>query len=545
MSHRRAGQWAAFIIALYFVVQMVGLTSVGLTDDDDFYIPAGIQYAKWLGQVATFDSDAFTRSTIDRAFKINNEHPPFAKYVFGVSHFAFQRWLGPTDAARVGTVLFSTLSAALLLVLCIFHLGPRRGLYAGAISVLLLSTLPRYYFHSHAATLDVPVAAMYLLAATLALLAERKKWAIIATGVAFGLATATKLNGPFLIIPYLFFAFAVRRGFGPKPGSADQVALPQIPMAALSMATIGPVVFFAIWPWMWADTVNRVVEYVSFHFNHYGIYFLYFGTLFDKNPYAPWHAPLTLAAITIPLATSGLALLGLWLGRTAIWSRIRRPEAYSEAYKREGDLVLFSILQAVVAIALVCFSGGPKYGGAKLFMPMYPFWCLLAGYGALRLYEVVVKEGLARWIPLVVTGTAVAASLSLQLKFGSYALSEYNGAVGGLRGATATGFERQYYDIAFRDLVAWLNDNAPKNTKVYFLPNNWEYVRTYKWYLRAGELREDIKVTRSPGPAQLIVVTHERRFARYGNDLINMRDKEVLMESIQDGVPIYSVLKVK
>lgn len=523
---------------------MLGLTSVGLTDDDDFYIPAGIEYAKWLGQAVTFDSGAFTQTGVDRAFKTNNEHPPFAKYVFGVCHFALKRWLGPTDSARVGTVLFSTLSAALLMVLCIFHLGRRRGLHAGLISVVLLSALPRYYFHSHAATLDVPVAAMYLLAATLALLAERHKWAIIATGVAFGLATATKLNGPFLIIPYLVFAFVVRRGLGGKTGSSDQVALPQFPMAALSMATIGPVVFFAIWPWMWFDTVNRVIQYVSFHFNHYGIYFLYFGTLFDKNPYAPWHAPLTMAAITIPLATSGLALLGLWLGRTAIWSRLRRPQTYSESYKREGDLVLYSILQAVVAIALVCFSGGPKYGGAKLFMPMYPFLCLLAGYGALRLYEVAIKERLPRWVPLVATGTAIAASLSLQLRFAGYALSEYNGAVGGLRGATATGFERQYYDIAFRDLVAWLNDNAPKNAKVHFLPNNWEYVRTYKWYRRAGELRDDIKVTRTPGSAELMVVTHERRFARYGNDLINMRDKEVLMESIQDGVPIYSVLKL-
>lgn len=547
MSSAKAGKIAALIVVGYLIVQLLGLKTMGLTDDDDFYIPAGIEYARWLGQVASFDGAAFTKAGIDRAFSPNHEHPPFAKYVFGICHFAFSKLLGPTDSARVGTVLFSTLSAALLFVLAIFHLGPRRGLFAGTVAVLLLLTLPRFYFHSHAATLDVPVAAMYLLAATLALLAERRGWAAWATGIAFGLATATKLNGPFMIVPYLVFALLVRRGLGrgEAPPRRGLVSLPQLPTALLSMVLIGPVVFFAIWPWMWFDVADRVVQYVSFHFNHYGIYFLYFGTLYDKNPFAPWHAPLTMAAITIPLATSGLALVGFGLGRTAMWSRIRRPGAYSEGYKREGDLLLTCVLNAAVSILVVSFSGGPKYGGAKLFMPFYPFFCLLAGYGAMRLYE-VAQEGLQRrWVPVAATGLAVVASLSLQLRFGGYALSEYNGAVGGLRGATAVGFERQYYDIAFRDLVAWLNANAPKDARVHFLPNNWEYVRTYKWYRTAGELRSDIQVTQSPGPAQWIILTHERRFARYGNDLIGLRNKPVLMEKVVDGVPIWSVVQAR
>jgi 4-amino-4-deoxy-L-arabinose transferase-like glycosyltransferase len=547
VTARRAGWLAAGLVALYLVLQLAGLKQVGLTDDDDFYIPAGIEYAQWLGRVVSFDASALRKEAIDAAFTPNHEHPPLAKYVFGVCHFAFGRWLGPTDSARVGTVLFSTLAAGLLMVLALFHLGPRRGLIAGGIGVLLLLTLPRFYFHSHAATLDVPVAAMYLLAATFALLAERRGWAAWAAGVAFGLATATKLNGPFLVAPYLVFALLVRRGTG-EPRRPGLVTLPRIPMALVAMAVLGPLVFFALWPWMWFDLAPRVGQYVGFHLNHYGIYFLYFGTVFDKNPFAPWHAPFTMAAITVPVATSLLAVLGLWLGRTAIWSRIARPAAYSEAYRREGDLLLSSALHAAVAVLVVAFSGGPKYGGAKLFMPFFPFWCLLAGYGALRLYE-VAEEHLprpwARVAPSAATGLAVAASLGLQLRFGGYALSEYNGLVGGLRGATATGFERQYYDIAFRDLVAWLNANAPKNAKVHFLPNNWEYVRTYKWYRQAGELRSDIQVTQGPAQAQLLILTHERRFQRYGGDLQQHRLDEVLEEKVVDGVPIWTVVKAR
>ena len=540
---------AAGLVALYLVVQLAGLTTVGLTDDDDFYIPAGISYAQWLGGIATFDKQAWSRAGIDAAFTPNHEHPPVAKYVFGLCHFAFGWLAGPTDSARIGTVLFSTLAAALLFVLAFRHLGEQRGLLAGGFSVLALLTLPRFYFHSHAATLDVPVAAMYLAAATLALVAERSRSAALWVGVVFGLATATKLNGPFLVVPYLVFAVLVRwRAAWAQPGKPlerGQVYLPPVPSALASMALIGPVVFFAVWPWMWFDTAKRVEEYVSFHLNHYGIYFLYFGRIYDKDPFAPWHAPFTMAAVTIPVAVSLLALIGIGLGAKVVLRRLTEAAGPDTAVRREGDLILTLVLHAAVAICVVAASGGPKYGGAKLFMPFFPFWCLLAGYGVLRLVEALKDAPVVqRAVPVGAAVLALSANAGLQLKFGGYALSEYNALAGGLKGATATGFERQYYDIAFRDLVAWLNKNAPKNARVHFLPNNWEYVRTYKWYRKGGELREDIRVINDPNRAQLLVLTHERRFARYGGDLLRYRQRPVLAERTIDGVPLWTVLNL-
>jgi hypothetical protein len=214
-------------------------------------------------------------------------------------------------------------------------------------------------------------------------------------------------------------------------------------------------------------------------------------------------------------------------------------------YRREADLVLTAILHAVISVLVVCFSGGPKYGGAKLFMPFFPFWCLLAGYGAVRLFEWARERGTPAWVPTGAVGLALVAALSLQVKFGEYALSQYNGVTGGLRGATAIGFERQYYDIAFRDLAAWLDENAPKNARIHFLPNNWEYVRTYRWYAKDGRVRRDIRVVQNEARAQWIVLTHERRFSRYGNDLQRHRGKKVLAEKVVDGVPIWTVLQAR
>ena len=543
ISRRRTWQLAALVVAGYLVVQLAGLKSVGLTDDDDFYVPAGISYARWLGDAMTFDGAAWSRAGIDAAFTPNKEHPPLAKYVFGVSHFVFRGLLGPTDSARVGTVLFSTLSAALLMFLAISHLGGPSGLRVGGLAVLMLLTLPRFYFHSHAATLDVPVATMYLAAAAVALRAERSALAGLIAGPVFGLATATKLNAPFLLLAYLPFVLLVRQRQTTEQAGPLGLSLPTLPVSLLSMATLGPLTFFAVWPWMWFDVVARVTEYVTFHVNHYGIYFLYFGRVFTSDPYGPWHAPFVMAASTVPLATSAFAVIGALAGAPVIIGRLRSRAGPDDAARREGDLTLFCCLNLVTTISVVAFAGTPIYGGAKLFMPFFPFLCLLAGYGANVLYERLAGE-LGRALPAaLVVGLAAMSGAAQQIKFGGYALSQYNGLVGGLRGATAYGFERQYYDVAFRDLVRWLSDNAPPNARVHFLPNNWEYVRTYKWYRLAGELRSDIQVVQGEASADWVVITHERRFARYAADLRRYRGKPVLEEKIIDGTPIWTVVQ--
>jgi 4-amino-4-deoxy-L-arabinose transferase-like glycosyltransferase len=405
-------------------------------------------------------------------------------------------------------------------------------LIAGGLGVAFLLLLPRFYFHSHAATLDIPVAAMYLAAAATVLFAERSTKAALLAGPVFGLASATKLNGPFVLLGCALIAFLLRRR---RAGPIS------IPSSLFSMVVLGPPVFFALWPWMWFDTAARVQAYVQFHLNHYGIYFLYFGTVFSKDPNAPWHAPFTMAATTTPLATSALALAGIALAFPLLKARLRFTEGPDDDLRKEGDLVLTLVVHAFLSVAIVAFSGGPKYGGEKLFAPFFPFWCLLAGYGALRLYERAHRRSWA----FAAIGVALSSALALQLRFGEYALSEYNGLAGGLRGATATGFERQYYDIAHRDLVRWMNENAPENARIHFLPNNWEYIRTYNWYKRGGDLRGDIQVVQTESAADLIVLTHERRFARYGDDLRRWRDHPVLKEKIVDGTPIWSVVQAR
>ncbi len=547
MSLKKARWIARAFVLLYFLVLCAGLKSAALTDDDDFYVPAGISYGEWVLKALRFEP-VFNRAAIDQAFEPNHEHPPLAKIVFGLCHFLLRGWLGPTDSARVGTMLFSTLAAWLVLGLALRHLGPDRGLRVGGLAVLAMATLPRFYFHSHAATLDVPVAAMYLAAASTALAAERSTAAAILAGPVFGLALATKLNAPFLLLAYLPFVLITRGLIGSRRIARPKalgLPIPPIPLALLSMGLIGPLVFFALWPWLWAAPIERVTQYVAFHLHHYPIYFLYFGRVFVGDPIAPWHAPFMTTLFTVPSVTLVLAGIGFLAAWPAIRLRRRFLEGPDDDQRRAGDLWLFVLLNAAVTIGVVAFAGTPIYGGEKLFMPLFPFLCLLAGLGADVLYTSIVEawEGRAKQVALAVATLASLSGVALMLRFWGYPLSEFNGIANGLRGATAYGFERQYYDLAYRDLVAWLNTEAGPRVKVHFLPNNWEYVRTFRWYQRAGEVRPEVEVVGSEQEAELIVLTHERRFARYGDDLTRVRGYQVLKEKLVDGVPVWSVLR--
>ena len=77
------------------------------------------------------------------------------------------------------------------------------------------------------------------------------------------------------------------------------------------MLLLGPLVFYALWPWLWHDTAARLGEYVRFHTAHeyYNMEFL--GHTYWKPPMPRGYAWLMTLA-TVPLVTLVLAAVGAW-----------------------------------------------------------------------------------------------------------------------------------------------------------------------------------------------------------------------------------------
>jgi 4-amino-4-deoxy-L-arabinose transferase-like glycosyltransferase len=544
----------------------------GLTDDDDFYAPAGIQYSNWILEVLTSPGQALEQSRIDAAFRTNNEHPPFAKYVIGLVYQVTHRGLGlfgALDGARAGvSFLAALLGAALVFVLWI-PLGPLPAIFAA----LALFSLPRFFFHSQVATLDVPVAAMVFLTVMAYHLAEHsRRWVWICGGV-FGLALLTKLNAPFAAIPCTLFALLTRwRGFSwVKKGAA--LRLPPIPPALLTMALMGPVLFVAGWPWLWHETFKRLGAYFAFHLNHYPIFLYFQGEIWSK-PYAPQSMPFWMAASVIPLPFLALGLWGALNAARSLWRMTlrARPDGDLSDHSERDRLLALVLLQAGFAISIVAFSNVPKYGGEKLFMPFFPLFAVLmadglrSAFGALKdvgLWLLPFAEtesdpdsdsdpdagvarplrGAAAWaVGLAFMALLLTPAALAQARYwGGFALSYYAGGIGGLAGATARGYERTYYDIADKELARWLSENTGPQDHIHFEPNHKEYERTYRWLRKDGLIRRDLKLSASKSKATVLVLTHERRWSTYPRLLKEHRAFKVVHEKRIDGVPLYTV----
>ncbi|MCP4499320.1 MAG: glycosyltransferase family 39 protein [Deltaproteobacteria bacterium] len=603
------GRLAAILLfCVSFSLLLVMLPHQGLTDDDDFYGPAGVRYAGWLGDAVTQPSKAFDQKYIDAAFRFNSEHPPFAKYVIGIAHYIGHRALGifgPLDSARAGVSFFCALMLAFMLRLLWRPFGPFAALFAA----LATLALPRFLFHSQVATLDVPVAAMVVITVAAIFFAEApitsdglpaksgtvlgeqnsiaRRWAFLC-GILFGFALLTKLNAPFLAIPATLWAIALRwRGFrfvpsetpGSSPATGDvngtqpNLRVPAIPRSLLWMLFLGPVVFVAGWPWLWTEGFKRFGGYVAFHMKHYPIYLFYEGEIYDK-PFAPWHMPFTMAWAVIPLPLLLLGLVGSAFAVRACWRLLKSADDEGRALSLSVQDKLLSLigLQAFFAIAAVAFSNVPKYGGEKLFMPFFPLFMILAAYGLHVLVKSVAdvfssspksfaffradgeegpsdaglhqKKRSTRGVILVVSCAfcALLPGVMGSVKtFGGFGLSYYSESIGGLRGATAYGYERTYYDIADLELAHWLDENAGKRS-IHFEPNHKEYVRTYRWFKKGKKVRQNLKLSKKKD-ADLVVLTHERRWKTYPSLVERYATWEVVYEKRIDGVPLYTVFR--
>lgn len=498
--------------------------------------PAAESYAGWAFDVLTSPGTALTKKSIDKAFSPNHEHPPFAKFVMGGAQSVMKRLgFARLDGARAGVAFLCALLCAVMSLVLLETYGGA----AAIIGPVLLLSLPRFVFHSQVATLDVPVAAMVFLTASAFFWSLRSKKRALLCGILFGFALLTKLNAPFAAIPATLYILLqrgheIRLRRDTQPG----VALPDIPLVLWSMAIVGPIVFLLGWPWLWFDTFPRIGAYFGFHLKHYPIFLFYEGVIFSK-PFAPWHMPFTMAAACIPAPIIVLGLLGAADGVRQLARMVFRPRRLTTSEAFTG----YIFLQAAFAISIVAFLNVPKYGGEKLFMPFFPFFVVLAVRGlqivARSASRVFGTRRLATLTLLVGIAASVPGFLGSYATRGGYGLSYYSAAFGGLRGAVARGYERTYYDIADKPLARWLDENA-QGKKVHFEPNHKEYARTYRWLKRDGKINK-VLLTKKRKDADLIVLTHERRWKNYPALRERLRSSQVVYEKQIDGVPLYTV----
>jgi len=434
--------------------------SIGITYDEPNYVSASAKAWRWAelaaAGLAQGNTVAARAEVINRYWRQNHERPGFIKLWWG----AWMRVgtpLGSMVQGRLGTlVLVGLLGAAMYL-----WLGREHGRGVGLLAVIGLLGMPRFFFHSHLAALDAPVAAFCLLAAWLfwRLWREPSWGKAVGAGLALGCAAGTKGNVlPGALAIGVWWLACERRVLG---------------RTVLAGLVVAPVWFFVTWPWLWAAPVARLAEYATFHgkFPLLGAYL--FGVMRDP---APWYTPVLMLVATTPLLTLALAALSIGNGRYRVWQ--------------------FLALNFVLHWLYFVLPGQPKFNGVRLFLPAFPFLACLAAIGGHSLSRWVgrmVKGGmLERWgLASLCVALGIVGLRSVALSH-PYELAFYNSGVGGAQGAQRLGLESIYWGSPYLQALPYLNKAIPPGGTMFVTPVG--VMSLLETYQKGGALRGDIRI---------------------------------------------------
>lgn len=535
------------LCVLYVALLMATASDLGMNRDESFYVTAAQDYGRWFELYAEDPERAMQPEVRDRAWDYNHEHPGLAKSLFAFSWLAHQKYdlfESPSMAFRFPGML----SAGLLLWL-IYIFGARVfSRQAGAFAAGAFALMPRVFYHSHLDCFDIPItlACTWVVYCYWRSLTSRL-WAVW-TGIAFGLALATKHNSwvlPGIFLIHFVWMKLALRGERNEDGRIEPRLLERLrvgPYWLLAMCWIGPVIFVVTWPWLWSDdALARFGWYARFHVSHVYYDIAYFGFTYFEPPF-PVSYPFVMTLFTVPLATLVLAGFGIRERfRAMIPQRLARGWRHDDPMRT--DVLLVGCLLA--PILMIALPSSPIFGATKHWITAYPFLALYAGLGFWRV-SMLFRHGLGKRLPKA-RHTAVALASAVALAPSAiethhshpFGLSHYTYAAGGVPGAADYGMNRQFWGFTTGSLTEFFSEQMPEGGTVFICDTTtgaWDMLR------RDGLLPANIRGTLDMARADFIMVHHEHHFAevdyqawvRYGSP----QPAHVLT---YDGVPIVTV----
>lgn len=542
INRQRVIGWVLALLTVFVVV--VNEQEIGIARDEVVYFGAGDQYAQWW-------FDFFDHGISEKNIAAhwggpngggnNPEHPPFVKTLMGVSHLVLAKKLGILDELTAYRLPSAVLDGVLVWLVYTMTLA-LWGLAEAILAALLALLLPRALFHAGLACFDAPIMTLWfatVYAYWRALDGRKWPWQV---GVVFGLALATKHNA--VLLPFAlglhYLVVAWRAG---KPGAKWRSLVTHRPKVIASLAVLGPLTLFVLWPWLWFAPIKHVREWLVFHTTHVHYNFEYLGHNWNA-PRFPWHVALVTTLFTVPIATLAAAATGisLWVAR---WRQGTNAD-------RERAPALLLGLSAAASMGPFFLGSTPIFGAEKHWMPALPTLCIAAGVGgvwaARTAADYIAKvrpnaEALAEKLALgVVGGLIVLAAATETVAAQPYALTWYNVAAGGAAGGADLGMNRQFWGVAARGVLPVLGWLPPGRVYSHDASPAWG------WYMRLGLLSRNYPDAGHEQPgvnaSQYAIVIHEKHFNRH--DYLIWKSYGTVQPILvlrDDGVPIVSLYK--
>lgn len=547
------------IAAVYVTWLLATARNLGFSRDEGFYFNAAGRYASWFKVLFERPADAMKRPFIDSVWSANHEHPSLMKSLFALSWmFLHEKWKVFSDASTAFRFPGMLMMGLAIYVTYLFgaQVYSRR---AGAIGAALLGLMPNVFYHAHIACFDVPIMAMWTACIYVYWRSQRDgglAWAIFA-GVMYGLTLETKHNAWMLPGVFLPHAMLIQDDLKNQLKSGK---LP-VPAALIAMATLGPLVFVGLWPWMWNDTLPRWQEYFAFHMNHDYYNMEFFGKNYFSPPspkaYMPFMILATVPTVTLLLSAIGIVERGVADLRRAVGGFFAWLEKPAPAFATERKSVvpvvadraqttLLLLLSASVPLAVFLLPRTPIFGGTKHWITAYPFLMIFAGRGfdlvcthAERALEGKLDALKKRALPVVLAALVLVGPIVYTQHSHPFGLTSYVPIVGGAPGAADLGLNRQFWGFTTQSLDPWLTAHAPPNSSLYIHDTAWD-----SWIRLVDEkrIRPDIRGVGSPSESDFAIVHHELHMGEVDyniwSDYGHVAPVYVLTH---DGVPVISL----
>lgn len=480
-SRRRRLALGAVVLFLLTVGWHAGhLDEVGITWDEPVYVQAANGIQGWVAGVVRGPdrSRLLTPEAIDRVWDWKhywNPHPPVFREGMAVTEAVAGGLMGEVQGAR----LFPLTLFGLTVALVFWAISVARGSLEGLAAALALLLMPRLVGHAHIAATDLPLTFFWLVASLSFLRYVQGgdlRWAAVAAA-GFGLGMGTKFTGYLLPIPLLGWWLTSRYRFQRRWG-------------VLLFLLAGAAVAWIVNPLAWHEPLGYTARLIGDSLSRAEVVPVKTYYLGQSYRYVvPWHHPLVMTLVTVPLPIMALAL---WAG----------CDLEGDGWR---DLETFSLVQVGFFLLLLALPSSPNHDGVRLFLPMFPFVGLLAasGFGAAasRLRGLAPQS---RWIATLAMLSVFFYPAYLQTTGATpYYLSYYNGLIGGPRGAEMRGMEPTYwFDALTPGFFERVNDVLPRKARLASLPVTVPVERAK----RLGLLREDIRIAGDTVPAPYVLL---------------------------------------
>lgn len=488
------------------------LNDFGITWDEPVYFYAGDSYFKW--------SLNPSYEKIEAYWRINHEHPPLVKLLSGFSHYIFWEKLnlfGHIFSYRLPILIFVFIANYFLFR----FMADLLSLPIAFLSALIFFSLPRIFFHSHLGAFDYPVSALWIAVIYLFWKSinepNNKKW-ILLSAVFLGLALLTKINAFFLYVPILFMGIWNILG---RKGGPDQKGNF---LNLLLIFIIPPLMLITFWPWLWPETIPRIISFVFFHQRHPGVYTYYWGT---QWPMQPWHYPFIMTFVTVPPFYLFLFLAGLVF-------IISRPDKTR----------IFILFNAFFPLILIALPSIPKYDGVRLFLPAFPFLSMIAAMGAQQIILLIKKLTTSPLpsphekrrkgeLPIIIFFFIFLFAFTVYtsiIRIHPYQSSYYSELIGGVEGAAQKGLELEYWGNAYIGALPWMNQHSQSTFWVYMA--DWEPIVLWVFdlYKKDGLLKESIKFGNKHESDYLLLLIRQGffdeemwNFYKYGKPIFSVK----------------------